>query len=182
LENKTEEFCIFSDFDFFSHHPNLTHLDLHGNELLSWNITISKNLKLSYLNLINNNIHYIEEEFRNEFDNQSLNNNFFVDLTGNTVLCSSNESHVNYIHWLLTSPAVKCDSQFYCYGLDMAISDYYYSLAVSTSTESSGEQSEQLVTISVSTAIAAALILFLIATMYFNWPRLLLRFYQKQNS
>ncbi|KAF6021325.1 hypothetical protein EB796_020371 [Bugula neritina] len=97
----------FSDFDFFSHHLNLTHLDLHGNKLLSWNITISKNLKLNYLNLINNSIHYIEEEFRNEFDNQSLNNNFFVDLTGNTVLCSSNESHVNYIHWLLTSPALN---------------------------------------------------------------------------
>ncbi|KAF6037294.1 hypothetical protein EB796_004374 [Bugula neritina] len=36
----------FSDFDFFSHHLNLTHLDLHGNELLSWNITISKTLNL----------------------------------------------------------------------------------------------------------------------------------------
>ncbi|KAF6021714.1 hypothetical protein EB796_019979 [Bugula neritina] len=170
----------FSNFNFLSHHPNLTHLDLYGNELLSWNITISKNFKLIYLNLINNSIHYIEEEFRNEFDNQSLNNNFYVDLTGNTVLCSNNESHVNYIHWLLTSPAVKCDSQFYCYGLDMTISDYYDSLAVSTSTDSSCGQSEQLVTISVSTAIATVLVLFLIAMMYFNRHSLLLRFYQNK--
>jgi len=178
--NQEGGILYFSDFHFFSHHPNLTHLDLHGNELHSWNITISKNLKLNYLNLINNNIHYIEEAFRNEFDNQSLNNNFFVDLTGNSVLCSNNESHVNYIHWLITSPAIKCNSQFYCYGLDMTISDYYDSLAVSTSTYSSRGQSEQLVTISVATAIVAVLVLFLIAMMYFNCHSLLLRFYQNK--
>ncbi|KAF6021327.1 hypothetical protein EB796_020373 [Bugula neritina] len=168
----------FSDFNFLSHHPDLTHLDLHGNELLSWNITISKNLKLNYLNLVNNSIHYIEEEFRNEFDNQSLNNNFFVDLTGNTVLCSSNKSHVNYIHWLLTSPAVKCDSQFYCYGLDITISDYYDPLTVHTSTNIPGQESEQLITISVSTAIATVSILFIIAVLYLNHHRMLLCFYQ----
>ncbi|KAF6021322.1 hypothetical protein EB796_020368 [Bugula neritina] len=50
----------------------------------------------------------------------------------------------------------------------MTISDYYDSLAVSTSTYSSRRQSEQLVTISVATAIVAVLVLFLIAMIHTN--------------
>ena len=154
----------FQNVAILSNHPNLTHLDLHSNKLISWNISIVDNTKLSTLDLRDNRISYIDKRFRDELDNQHDRNSLVVHLAGNSVPCYG-ESHLDYISWLLNSPAVEDAEELKCSGSDITIEEYYKNELQPTTVHSSPDvapQQIQTATIVVTTTITLAVIIMFV--------------------
>ncbi|XP_067943137.1 toll-like receptor 4 [Watersipora subatra] len=116
----------FSNRMILANHPNLTHLDLHGNHLIAWNISISENKELLFLDLRDNEIFYIDEVFRNEIDDQNEETNLEVKLAGNDVRCTDFTS-LPYIHWLINSSSVVDTQDIVCAEVEMTITQYLMS-------------------------------------------------------
>ena len=102
----------FSNIQMFANHLNLTHLYVRNNNLLDWNISISRNSQLKTLDLRHNRIETIEKQFRTEIEQLVSSNQLNFYLEGNDVDCSDCESE--YIKWLLHSGAVSDHRKIRC--------------------------------------------------------------------
>ena len=169
----------FRNVTILSNHPNLTHLDLHSNKLVSWNISIADNTKLSTLDLRDNRISHIDKQFRDELDDQHDRNSLVVYLAGNSVSCRG-KFHMDYISWLLNSSALEDAEELKCSGSDMTIEEYYKNKLQPTTVHSSPDvapQQIQTATIIVTTTIALAVII-LFAIGWINRYTILYRLYR----
>lgn len=119
----------FNDANILKHNTKLRTLDLQDNKLNSWNITIISNHQLSMIDLRGNEINYISELFRMELTAQYNKTNLQVFLQGNDADCS----HVDYVEWLLTSPAVADSFKLLCVNSQQPIKSIFDTTALDVS-------------------------------------------------
>jgi len=171
VADQNDEIVYFADQNFFSQMPNLTSLDVSHNGLIAWNVTLRFNPRLANLNLEGNKIGYINATYRTEFDMLWRNTtNFTVILGDNPVRCDTcDNSTLDYLHWLTTSPAVDNSTFFQCIG-GTAVTNFIQNCTYpDNSAEELAERNRnEIVMVSVVTAVGVLVILLILGLIYNN--------------
>lgn len=183
LGGQTDGIHYFHERNMFQHNPNLTHLDLHHNKLRSWNISLSLNPKLKFLNLADNLISYIDSIFREEIDTLSRTASLKVNMNGNYIMCVNIKKMLDYIHWLINSPAVIEPDKLRCGNLELLIVDYYkQAMEKTTVIPSAASPSNYRIAVIVVSSVCALAILISVMMCFVTRHTLLRRWTNRSNG